>query len=309
MPSSCLHVAFGIDARYVRGMAVTIASIVANNPDRDFVFHVFYGSIAEADFDRLDALARKLATTIILNLIDKTIFAGLATFGQYTHAIYNRLVISDNMKGVTPRILYLDADIVCLGDVSELAEMDLGDNIVAAVADVGRVADVQSAKLNLEHGRYFNSGMILIDIERWNAGGISNKALSILSARKSDLSFPDQDALNIALDGRVAIVDRKWNRLYDLGVMNEDIAAETVFLHYAAGTKPWFSWSFHPLKSHFMRYYSQSPWGGLPLDPPRDYKEMRALARGLIRQRCYCTGLGWYLRSLRKRLAKKFGCV
>jgi lipopolysaccharide biosynthesis glycosyltransferase len=302
-----VHIAFGVDDKYVRGMGVAITSLVANNPGTEFVFHVFYGSIDEADFDRLDELARKLEITIFLNALDKEIFAKLATFGHYTHAIYNRLVISERLRGVATRALYIDADIVCLAGVRELIAMDLGSNVVAAVADVDRIANERIRALGLKCGKYFNSGVILIDIEKWNEEDVSNTALSILLDRNNNLVFPDQDALNIALDGRVACVDRKWNRLYDLGTMTEKIADDTVFLHYAAGTKPWFAWCLHPLKSHFIKYYQQSPWASLAFDPPRDYKEMRTFARGLSSQGHYAAAIVWHLKSLRKRLAKKFG--
>lgn len=298
-----LHVAFGVDDRYVRGMGVAVQSLVDCNPGLHLVVHVFYGSMSEDDRQRLLAQGEALAIELRLYRVEKSVFSGLSIFGQYSHAIYNRLLIASQVADDVARVLYIDADIVCLGPVDALLTLDLQGRAVAAVRDV-------------EHGRqdalgmadrfYFNSGVILIDVAAWKRLSVSERTLAELAARRGQLTFPDQDALNIVLQGQVLELDRCWNQLYDMDGMAVPIPDDTRLLHYAAGCKPWFSWCAHPLQAHILRHHARSPWRDVPLDAPRNYKEMRVLARQLKRKGAHAEAMAWSLRALCARLGGRW---
>jgi lipopolysaccharide biosynthesis glycosyltransferase len=303
--TSPIHIAFGVDDRYVRGMGVVISSILENNPDSSFVFHVFYGSMFDEDFTRLDTLAEKFATTVELHAINREIFSSLAPSGHYSHAIYNRLFVASVLNGVTERVLYLDADMVCLADVTEIITMDLAGNIAAVVSDPEQHVAGHVKRLGLQHGRYFNAGMMCMDIAAWNQADISAQALAVLNENKLPLLFQDQDALNIVLDGRALFIDKKWNVLYDLGSMTEEIPAETVILHYAGSYKPWVVWCQHPLQAHFLHYSSRSPWADVPFDVPRNYRDMRAYSKMLLKRGDTRAGYCWKWRYICERVSNK----
>lgn len=301
--ADAFHIAFGIDENYARCMGVLLFSLLAANPQTPLVFHVFSESIKAADLQRLASLAESQRCLVTIYYIDKTVLAKLPAAGHYSTAVYYRIVMPEILQPVAARVLYLDSDIVCLGQLQQLAGLDLQGKIAAAVLDVPRVVDEKIAELALQHGFYFNSGVMLIDIARWNQADISQKVLAVLAENAAGFSLVDQDALNLVLDGSVLPLAPVWNQVYDLGQMTHDPVAGTVFLHYTGGVKPWRLSGRHRLSRWYRDFENASPWAGSPLLPPKDYKEMEIYARLSLKDGDIGTGLLWYW----KYLVAKFG--
>ena len=300
-----LHVAFGISAQYALGMGVAVLSLLANNPGRALAVHVFSDSILPVDVERLASMAAEHRVDCHVHRIRPSTFASLKTVGGFPPAVYNRLLVANQLKGIASEVLYLDADLVCLAPVQGLA---LNGQMIAAVSDSAEQVAANVARLGLQHGRYFNSGVMLIDIDRWHAEQVSERTVKVLGELGDKLLYLDQDALNVVLDGQVNFVEPRWNDQYNLYTMTHPVPSDTIFLHYFCGCKPWFEWCEHPAQSHFLRYYRQSLWRDVPFELPRNHHEMKSYAKTLFIRRQYLTGLIWYARyasaSLRKKLAR-----
>lgn len=302
------HIAFGVDAPYCRYMAVTITSVIENNRDIPFVFHVFTFSVTDEQRRKLRLLEEKYGTTIRIHIIDSSVFrefSAFPSFSQYSKAIFTRLLIPEALKGIATEVLYLDADILCTGSIAELRSMDLNDKIVAVVSDHAETTvKNQCSALALTHHRYFNSGVLYIHIDNWIAHEVTRQAMRIILESGRKLSFPDQDALNVVLDGRATFIDEKWNFRYNLEAVLKDGGTrmgpdgEGVFLHFTGRVKPWHDWSLHEARSLFSKYQSLSPWADTPLDAPKNYKEMRMFSRFLVKQGRMLDGTAWYMRYL-----------
>lgn len=290
------HIAFGVDRTFFRAMGVCISSIAENNPGIPLVFHIFTSMKRLADQPRLEALAVKYNLVIHIYQFSTTLFHGLPTFERFSSAIYNRLIIPEILRDVAERVLYLDSDIVCLGDISELMTMNLQNRTVGAVPDHDpKTNQYKVASLHLKFGGYFNSGFLLIDLDRWNRENILSKALSILGNKELPLNLPDQDALNVTLDGQALSVEEKWNTLYSMLTMHHEIPDDTVLLHYTDSVKPWHLDCVHPLKRHFLTYQTLSPWAQARLTIPT-YKRMKTYAFQLKKEGNICGFIVWYLR-------------
>nr|WP_173813049.1 glycosyltransferase [Dendrosporobacter quercicolus]NSL49868.1 hypothetical protein [Dendrosporobacter quercicolus DSM 1736] len=136
------------------------------------------------------------------------------------------------------KLLYLDEDILCLQEISELVHLDMGKHLAAVVSDVLSVARRQSEALNLQSECYFNAGVLLINVHQWLKQNISEKALSLLSDRSKNYVFLDQDALNLILDNAKKILPQKWNFISEKHEKT-NIPKNTILLHCAANPKPW----------------------------------------------------------------------
>ncbi|MBU2699025.1 lipopolysaccharide biosynthesis glycosyltransferase [Sporomusaceae bacterium BoRhaA] len=300
-----VHIAFGVDAGYVLGMGTAMTSIVVNNPNMEFIFHVFVSSIDTDDLNRLEHLAEQYQLTMNLYYVNNCVFNQMPTFGYYSPAIYNRLLIAEALRNTAEKVLYLDADIICLGNIKEFIETDLSDHIIAVVHDIESTSMKQIKSLQLKQARYFNSGVIYLNIKKWNEHDVSSQAMALIQQHYSEFSCPDQDALNILLAEHTLYVDRKWNVIYDLTGKYEELPAGTVFLHYTARLKPWCKWCVHPVKSYFIQYYEQSPWARISLPDPSSSTEMRLCARLLARERRYSDAIFWYCRYLITKMKNK----
>ncbi|RZJ82727.1 MAG: glycosyltransferase family 8 protein, partial [Chryseobacterium sp.] len=119
---------------------------------------------------------------------------------SYPLNIYMRLFFPWIVKKEVDRILYLDVDMIVLDDISKLYYSDLGDHIIGAVQDPkiitfdnewGGIRNYKVLGFDAKTS-YFNTGLLLIDVQKWNAAEISQKVVDCISGNISFLNYPDQ---------------------------------------------------------------------------------------------------------------------
>ncbi len=305
------HIAFCVDNHYFRSMGATIMSILENNPGVYFTFHVFAFSVSDTHRERLQQLDQQAYVHTQIHIIDPALFdkfTHFIEFSYYSLSIFSRLIIPTELQGVTDRVLYLDADILCVGKIDELIEMDISADIALVVPDAEETTRRRCAALQLKHPRYFNGGVIFINVENWISSNITDESMQALLKFGKKLRFNDQDALNIVLDGRARFIAPKWNYIYDLihdldrNITQMRAVDDAVFIHFAGAVKPWTDWTQHASRALFVKYHALSPWSDMPLDPaPRNSREMRMLSRFLLKRGKLLDSARWFLKYLKAR--------
>ena len=308
---STFHIAFCVDNHYFRSMGATITSVIANNPDTHFTFHVLAFDVTDQHRERLLELEQRFNVRTRLHIVDPDSFSELRHFiehSYYSLSIFSRLIIPALLRDEADKVLYLDADILCVGKLDELIAMDLDNEIAAVVPDAPVTTARRCAALGLKHGRYFNGGVLYMHVANWIANRTTEKTMEVLLSPAKDMRFNDQDALNIVIGGSARFIDGKYNYIYDLihdldrNIRTMRPVGDAVFLHFAGAVKPWADWSEHEARALFTKYHALSPWSDMPLDPaPRNSREMRMQARFLTKRGELLRALGWFVRYLRKR--------
>lgn len=202
--------------------------------------------------------------------------------GHVSEAAYYR-IFAPSLFLHYDKILYLDSDLVLLGDVAPLLAERLGENLLGACCDYNVS---QSCLRNFEDCRYihtlgvvpdeyFNSGVLLLNLRMMREENTEEKILSVMRGTPKP-RWHDQDILNKALKGRVCFLDSRWNfhewmldpeegsqqwlhasEEFKKCVRNkrEDVRV----LHYITAVKPW-SWNyFGGCDSFFWKYAGQTP--------------------------------------------------
>ncbi|MCJ8210412.1 glycosyltransferase family 8 protein [Mucilaginibacter sp. RS28] len=151
-----------------------------------------------------------------------------------------RLFVHTFIPEGTERVLYLDSDMIVLGNIRELWDIDLGDHIVAAVQDPGiktlgcswggGVRNWEELGYHSED-LYLNAGLLLINYKKWVEFDVCNKALDAAVKYQKYIVYGDQYCLNVVLANRWLPLDPEWNHLVD----NDQPGAK--LLHYI-GNKP-----------------------------------------------------------------------
>ncbi|MET1041701.1 MAG: glycosyltransferase [Acidimicrobiales bacterium] len=110
--------------------------------------------------------------------------------------------------GEAGRAIYLDCDLVGLGDLQPLLDAETGP-ILAAVQDPGQPhlgegeAIPGFEHLGIPRGReYFNTGVMVIDVQAWRDEEIAERCRTFLVESPQHARFWDQDALNVVLEDR-----------------------------------------------------------------------------------------------------------
>ena len=301
------HIAFGIDANYFRYVAITMVSILENNPDQLIHFHILTENCPPNIRQNFQQIEATYQTTIHVHLPDLAVFKDLYDFSahsQYSPAIFTRLMIPATLKGIAKTVLYLDADIICAGSIADLSKIDMSDKIVAAVSDdINTTVKYRCAALQIESGRYFNSGVMLMNVDNWLNKDVTQQVFNTLKNSQQRFLHPDQDALNLVLGDSVFYIDERWNLRYNLEFMlrKGQVTAslgEAVFMHFTGPIKPWLNWNLHNSKALFIHYQNLTPWRNTPLDPPKTYTEMRAYVRFLLPQKKYGQAVFWFCKYL-----------
>lgn len=182
---------------------------------------------------------------------------------------YYRLFLESAISSNIDRVIYLDADLVVLADLSPLRTIDLQGRTVGAVRDFGVTKWSECSPPLPSDGTmgqrpYLNSGVLVIDVERWKRNAVRQRALEFLRDHEGEIRYWDQDALNFVLAEDWLELDPRWNRTSNywtclreglLPFDNESTRSlnQPFIVHFANPVKPWMSYR-HPDRPWFDRF-------------------------------------------------------
>jgi lipopolysaccharide biosynthesis glycosyltransferase len=200
-------------------------SVLAHlEPDRRINIHVIDGGISEAD---KCLVARSLGTRSVYlswHIPDRSRFVGVPLWGRMPISAYDKLLVPDLLPPSTNQVLWLDSDTLVLGDIAPLWDRGAGRHAVLAVQDP--LVPLVSSSFGVAHYRelklqssakYFNAGVMLMNLRRWRELRVSGLALDYLKKYARDVTFWDQEGLNAVLAGEWGELEADWNRSVSLG--------------------------------------------------------------------------------------------
>lgn len=152
-------------------------------------------------------------------------------FTKYTlYRLVLPKVIDDN------RILYIDADAIVNGDITDFYHMDLGANLIAGVIDQGAYDKKYSYLLDgigfTRDDIYLNAGVMLFNWAKIRELNLCETWLKEINS--NHYGCHDQDVINMTCRGRALPVNLKYNVSLSTGLKTKEIK----IMHYA-GIKPW----------------------------------------------------------------------
>lgn len=317
------HIALAGTPNYIPRLGVVIWSAAKSNPDLALAFHVFVNELPDDEKIKLAEAAGELDTVIYVHIVDDSVLQPLmaenskAAYGKVP-AYWYRFVAPDTLKGMTDRVLYLDGDVMCRGSLKELAKLDFHGKIAAVVSDRN---EKKQAELLGSH-RFFNSGMVLINIEVWQKENLSSLSIQeikdgLVTFQKTGyyhgrnkVTYCDQNILNYLFDQKSIFLQKKYNYIYILTIsafmkkqpFNEEYQKQ-VLIHFAGGVKPWHSWvQDQPVIQEYAAFQKESPWKDiLPLGPT-NHRDVHQMARKARLQGKWLQALKWYIKYFAMKL-------
>lgn len=240
-----MEIVTACDQAFLPGLNALLNSIDRHEPDR--IVHLLDCGIAHGD--RV-GLSRHFPNLRILT-VDTP--AGLPAPSVGSHATYARLLIGD-LFPQHERMLYLDADVVLMSNLRPLDDLELAPAHIAAACIEPYTPTFASDKGVADFGPlgfvgdepYFNAGVLLIDIARWNRARVGEKSLSYLKRDDLRIASFDQEALNVVLAGNWHRLNPEWNvsRYWMREARRIDrpnILRDARIVHFLSGEKPWSS--------------------------------------------------------------------
>lgn len=246
-----IDIALGFDANYAPHAGVVIASVVRGAPGARFRFICLHDGVDAALRGRVESCAP--GARFHWAEIGDDDLPAFATRGHFNRAILFRIGLEKHAPADSARVLYIDADVVVCGDVRELWSADLGDNAIGAVQDRYQDGAAFAQRWELpgeEAPRYFNSGVLLIDLDRVRAERLFSAAAEFVARHGDDILFGDQDALNWVFWRRWTALDPAWNVQRPMNAREISDAgwrrASPGLIHFMGMEKPWMPNAWHP---------------------------------------------------------------
>ena len=246
-----MNLLFAIDDNFVQQLETVLLSIHLNTKSQEFNIYVLQKKRLAKEAE-LAAFCKQLKMTYHPVMVKQSLFENAPVTDRYPTTIYYRLLAHQMLPQALHKILYLDADILCINDLSPLYNTALGNNLFASAihASLMNTTDVIN-KIRLQNfgaDGYYNSGVLLMNLDLMRQEVDANQIFDYI--RRHILLLPDQDVLNALYSERIkTIPDQLYNfdtrngKIYEtisLGEWDLDwVIKNTVILHYCGREKPW----------------------------------------------------------------------
>ena len=233
---------FSTDDTYIPYLDVAIASLIANASD-DYCYKLIVLNVGLQP-ENIALVKQNQREGFAIEFIDisrhlESVAAHFKNVYHFSIATYYRLFIA-SLFPQYDKIIYLDCDLVVLGDISKLYEIDLGNNILGAgpeeyvqnTAEFRRYAEVA---LGVDPDRYVNAGVLVINLAEYRKNRIEEQFVELITKHDFDLLDPDQAYLNYLCQDKIHILPNGWNK----EPTPIPCEGDKNIVHYALYKKPW----------------------------------------------------------------------
>jgi lipopolysaccharide biosynthesis glycosyltransferase len=223
--------------------------------------------------------------------------------GHATVAAYFRLLMPGLLPAECNRILFLDSDAVVTDGLEEFWNLPLEGKSLAAVAEHWLCCDDHG----YQRGSYFNTGVMLVDLERWREVDVLKRGAAFAKAHPERLRHWDQNVLNNVFQDDWLPLGERWNACPHLfGLMTgfslspEDLTtsekkaiAHPAIVHFAGAgpVKPWNATCQHPLRHHYLEARAKTPWAAQPLNDAPPPLLQRYWDKAFFKAKCAVRGV------------------
>lgn len=265
-----INIAFTIDKNYPVFTLLAINSILKNNhSNSDYHFYIVESNLSKRQMKFMTDYIEKRGQNVSFidvdtEILDKgiDIFQTRQWLGRINSISLARILLGDLLPKDVEKVLYLDGDILVLRDLKILYETPF-DGKVAVMAKDGSLPKYSFYEFEAP---YFNSGMILMNLNVWREQQISKNLLAYLNNNmdlfipkesSSDYyNYPDQDLINYCLKGKIKEISDIWNYAHMLGEYHEAIG----IVHFLSQYKPWvyFDRIKYPLYNIYYKNWDES---------------------------------------------------
>ncbi len=266
---------YASDENYLPYLSVSLSSLKAN-ASKSYAYHIYILNADVKESERAQKVFEYADENFKIEYVDvskrlEEVKESLKLRDYYTGATYYRIFIA-NMFPQYEKALYLDSDTIVLGDIAELYNKELGDNLVGAIPDgaVGAVPEFRrytKEVLGVTFDKYFNAGVLLMNLAQFRKENFYDDFCALLKEYKFSVA-QDQDYLNVICKDKVAYIGMEWNQM---PIASEN-GGQPKLIHYNLTMKPW-HYENILYKEHFWKYARKNAFYTSILSDLQDYTQ------------------------------------
>ena len=280
-----INIAYACNEAYMEQTTVSLVSLFTNctTPDKLHIFFIDMGIAdkSKAEMEKLVQSYGALLTVVPFDDIAYDLSISEKT-GRHIKSVYAKIFFG-RIEGID-RIIYLDSDMVIVGDIKELWDIDLGEYVIAGVETIHTIED--NAKIGYTtEDRAINDGMVLMNLNSWRKGQYLEKCKEFIKKYDGEPPVLSEGTINAVCKGRIKIIHPRYNlvsgivgqskeklekltgrKYYSQEELNESTKNPCI-IHYLSGfyNRPWCKRCTHPMKDEYLKYRNMTKWANAPL--------------------------------------------
>ncbi len=246
--SKVVPVFLTISNDYAQYAAAAINSLMKHtNPERNYRVIILYDRLSLPNRWRLRNMVtkncaiefRKMKFNVHLQIIRTYCATKTGTGDFFSKTVYYYRAFIARLFPLYDKAVYIDSDTILLDDIGKLFDIDLGDKVIAARVDP-KVTNVPEFKgyvenaLGIPASEYVNSGVLVMDLKKLRKLHYITRMTDLMKDFDVSLVAPDQDYLNLILQGKIMKLDDNWNL-----EPAEELPKGAKLLHFNLFNKPW----------------------------------------------------------------------
>lgn len=336
-----LNLVYASDDNYAFLAGVSLTSVLINNRDYETInVWILDENISAEERERLECCVSQFERNIVfintekyLNRIKELNARSWGRGKRKSYSAYSRLFLADILQDYNvKRAIYVDCDIVFDGSIREIAEWNLENKPLALAIDYNRIEIRELLNMNPED-RYYNSGLAVIDIDRWKECCCTERILKHMVMRGANYPFVDQDLINYVLKEDIALLPLRYNvnprvmqysykhlcKIYGMNDKNyysreeyDEVRRNSPVGYHCsdpAAGRPWEESSKHVYSTIWNNYFEKSVWSKSYIKKeykPTNLVKTQWFLKSFLPDWLYIYVLSYAAKSSMKKLISKY---
>lgn len=279
-----MDILYQCNDKYAPYCGVSVTSLFENNKDADNItVYILDDEISETNKEKFRILAKQYNRTIVF-LETESIIKSIDSYGIPTyrgsHTANLKMFINEYIPDSVERLLYIDSDTVVGGSLSELFQTAMEGKPIGMSYD-SLVTGYKKSLGILEDEPYYNSGVLLFDVNLWKEQKRSEQIIRHTQEVRAHYASPDQDLINVVIGKDILPISAKYNYepayemfslnnyyktfknpcFYSVEELNKAKSDVRIYHFFRVmGEFPWHKGNMHPFNNLFDKYMYISPW-------------------------------------------------
>lgn len=279
-------IVFSSDDKYAQHTGVSICSLLENTKSPESIdIYIIDFDIGEKNKRSLEIIANQYSSRVHYIVIEQKLLENVQVQDRnhISKAAFGKFMIPELLDNTIKKAIFLDSDVIVIDDINIMYQTDISEYLLGAVMNP---FFTRYKELGLSSpSSYFNSGVLLLNLERLRKFSAADKVLDFLVNNKDKISGAEQDALNAVFREQWFRLHPRWNlqtalfknldkakKIYKKDILDEAFKNPAI-IHYSSSSKPWQFTNVHPLKYYYNQYLEKTPWKNyVPSD--KDFKNV-----------------------------------
>mgnify|MGYP005803247495 CR=1 FL=1 len=267
MDKNDLIVLYSTDETYARHAATSIYTLLENNKSFEKIkIYIISNNLSSETKKKFLRIIEEFERE--LKFIDlKELLVDFEKNNDYPISSYARLLIENII--LEDKILYIDCDTIVVNSLKDIWKIDLQENLIAGVQDA--LPSYLLSAINIEkNSQYINAGVLLINLKKWRDEKFKNQVYNFLKIKKGNVVHHDQGIINHICNGKIKILEPKYNVMPEIIMYNEKQIKKLYQLQNYYNDEELKDAKENPVIIHFISKFYNRPWNKKCTHPYKD---------------------------------------